>query len=61
VQMVAKLQGFPPDWEFQGGKTASYRQVGNAFPPPVAAALAWQMRECLLSNSSTRDLGALAR
>lgn len=40
VQMVAKLQGFPEDWQFMGGKTASYRQVGNAFPPPVAAAVA---------------------
>lgn len=40
VQMAAVLQGFPPDWEFVGGKTAAYRQVGNAFPPPVAAAVA---------------------
>jgi DNA (cytosine-5)-methyltransferase 1 len=40
VPMVARLQGFPAEWEFIGGKTASYRQVGNAFPPPVAAAVA---------------------
>ncbi|WP_347402398.1 DNA cytosine methyltransferase [Corallococcus macrosporus] len=40
VEMVARLQGFPDDWQFQGGKTAAYRQVGNAFPPPVAAAVA---------------------
>jgi DNA (cytosine-5)-methyltransferase 1 len=37
--MVARLQGFPADWEFAGRKTAAYRQVGNAFPPPVARAL----------------------
>jgi len=24
---------------FSGRKTAAYRQVGNAFPPPVARAL----------------------
>jgi DNA (cytosine-5)-methyltransferase 1 len=39
VQMCAVLQGFPKDWIFSGGKTAAYRQVGNAFPPPVAAAV----------------------
>jgi DNA (cytosine-5)-methyltransferase 1 len=39
VRMVARIQGFPDDWEFSGKKTASYRQVGNAFPPPVAEAV----------------------
>jgi DNA (cytosine-5)-methyltransferase 1 len=39
VAMVARLQGFPGSWEFAGRKTAAYRQVGNAFPPPVARAL----------------------
>jgi DNA (cytosine-5)-methyltransferase 1 len=40
VRMVARLQGFPDTWKFVGGKTNSYRQVGNAFPPPVATAVA---------------------
>lgn len=39
ARMVARLQGFPDSWEFSGRKTAAYRQVGNAFPPPVARAL----------------------
>jgi DNA (cytosine-5)-methyltransferase 1 len=39
VDMVARLQGFPKSWKFSGGKTAQYRQVGNAFPPPVAHAV----------------------
>jgi DNA (cytosine-5)-methyltransferase 1 len=39
VRMAATLQGFPPTWDFAGRKTAAYRQVGNAFPPPVAAAI----------------------
>jgi DNA (cytosine-5)-methyltransferase 1 len=47
VRMAALLQGFPDDWEFAGGKTAAYRQVGNAFPPPVARAVAEQIRAVL--------------
>lgn len=39
VRMVARLQGFPDSWVFAGGKTAQYRQIGNAFPPPVARAI----------------------
>ncbi|MFI5809097.1 DNA cytosine methyltransferase [Streptomyces sp. NPDC051561] len=39
VEQAAIIQGFPPKWKFQGRKTAQYRQVGNAFPPPVAEAI----------------------
>ena len=39
IRMVARIQGFPDVWHFTGRKTAAYRQVGNAFPPPVAAAV----------------------
>jgi len=53
VRMVARLQGFPDDWEFAGRKTAAYRQVGNAFPPPVAQAVATAI---LRAFSRIRDL-----
>lgn len=39
LKMTALIQGFPKDWEFVGKKTPAYRQVGNAFPPPVAKAI----------------------
>jgi DNA (cytosine-5)-methyltransferase 1 len=44
VRMVARIQGFPDKWQFAGRKTAAYRQVGNAFPPPVAQAVAQAIR-----------------
>ncbi len=40
VRMVARIQGFPDHWTFAGKKTAAYRQVGNALPPPVAEGVA---------------------
>lgn len=46
-RMAARIQGFPDDWQFVGRKTATYRQVGNAFPPPVAAAVARQISAAL--------------
>jgi len=39
LKMTALVQGFPKDWNFIGKKTPAYRQVGNAFPPPIAKAL----------------------
>jgi DNA (cytosine-5)-methyltransferase 1 len=47
VAMVARLQGFPADWQFYGRKTTAYRQVGNAFPPPVACAVAANIKAAL--------------
>lgn len=39
LKMAALVQGFPKEWNFVGKKTPAYRQVGNAFPPPVAKAI----------------------
>lgn len=46
-RMTARVQGFPDSWQFHGKKTAMYRQIGNAFPPPVAAAVAKKIFEAL--------------
>lgn len=50
VRMVARLQGFPDDWQFFGGKTQTYRQVGNAFPPPFARAISENLKACILAG-----------
>lgn len=54
VRMVARLQGFPDDWAFSGRKTAAYRQVGNAFPPPVAEAVAKNIHAALSGSVSMK-------
>lgn len=61
VRMVARLQGFPDSWQFAGRKTAAYRQVGNAFPPPVAravgAAVASALRAGAMRGPGGRSAG----
>lgn len=55
LRMAARIQGFPDDWEFCGGKTAAYRQIGNAFPPPVAFAVA---RKVFAAIKADNDCGS---
>ncbi|MCX4772364.1 DNA cytosine methyltransferase [Streptomyces sp. NBC_01260] len=38
-EQAALLQGFPSEWRFAGRKTARYRQIGHASPPPVGRVL----------------------
>ncbi|MFJ8595684.1 DNA cytosine methyltransferase [Streptomyces sp. NPDC093598] len=47
VEQAALLQGFPDSWEIAGLKTARYRQIGHATPPPVAEALGRAFAEAL--------------
>lgn len=54
VKMAARIQGFPDEWIIRGRKTAAYRQVGNAFPPPVAKAVADKIRIALISAKGNR-------
>ncbi|NLA66503.1 MAG: DNA (cytosine-5-)-methyltransferase [Leucobacter sp.] len=49
IDMVARVQGWKleDNWQFAGRKTAQYRQIGNAFPPPVAEAVGKQILAAL--------------
>lgn len=57
VRMAARIQGFPDAWQLSGGKTAAYRQIGNAFPPPFACSVAENIRACLYAASAIRIAG----
>jgi DNA (cytosine-5)-methyltransferase 1 len=62
-EMVARLQGWDDaeyQWEFTGRKTASYRQIGNAFPPPVARALGDAIRRALRHEGTAGEAGSSA-
>ncbi|WP_330271062.1 DNA cytosine methyltransferase [Lentzea sp. NBC_00516] len=56
TEMVQLLQGWKPgEWQFTGLKTSRYRQVGNAFPPPVAKAVGLAIRSALLKEGEPVD------
>ncbi|MDR6621075.1 DNA cytosine methyltransferase [Sinomonas atrocyanea] len=61
-QMVALIQGFSSDWLFHGRKTSVYRQIGNAFPPPVAQGVGEAIRRAIGAEKrqSTRHLQGVA-
>ncbi len=56
VDQVALLQGFPAEWKIAGLKTARYRQVGNATPPPLARAVGEAIAQVLRCDGE--DLGS---
>ncbi|MFE6784811.1 DUF6339 family protein [Streptomyces sp. NPDC057680] len=49
VEQAAMIQSFPSDWNFSGGKTSRYRQIGHAMPPPLATAVGLAIAAALRS------------
>lgn len=47
---AARLQSFPDWFEFKGGETSRFDQIGNAVPPLLGYALATSVREYLHSD-----------
>lgn len=57
IPMVAKLQGWKGgEWRFAGLKTAQYRQIGNAFPPPVATAIGKSIIAAFEQTGAKREI-----
>ncbi|WP_007023648.1 DNA cytosine methyltransferase [Saccharomonospora iraqiensis] len=57
-EMVARIQGWSNayPWDFTGRKTSRYRQIGNAFPPPVAYAVGAAIRRAFQRTGNPRSL-----
>jgi len=55
LEMAARVQGFDRNWRIFGRKTAAYRQIGNAFPPPVAEAVGLQIASALKGRRLDRS------
>lgn len=53
-RMTARIQGFSDEWLFFGKKTSTYRQIGNAFPPPVASAVGKSIMNALSIKRSIK-------
>lgn len=62
VREAARIQSFPDSFRFSGPPSAAFKQIGNAVPPMVAAAVGKSIRSALAAGGTmpfnTREVSA---
>ena len=54
VREYARIQSFPDEWEFEGGTTSKYKQIGNAVPVKVAEAIGREIIKVLTGQDKIK-------
>jgi DNA (cytosine-5)-methyltransferase 1 len=47
IREAARIQSFPDDFHFEGGRSAAFKQIGNAVPTMMAEEIAKKIKEVL--------------
>lgn len=55
IREYARIQSFPDDWEFEGGITSQYKQIGNAVPVFLAEKIGIQIVKALEGKISRKE------
>ena len=55
MRELARAQGFPDNFRFEGKYVARYRMIGNAVPIPLAYAIGVEIRKCFTNTTNSSE------